>query len=118
MSKLSGEYAGQEQKEQAPQERASEMLRLPPKLVQVVQSRKVWAGVIGLVTTGVLWALGEIDGAKAVEALSWVLGIFIGSVALEDGMTRFFGMLVYATASHEPEEAKANLPGEGKKEQG
>jgi hypothetical protein len=70
-----------------------EEIRLHPKLAQVMESRKVWAGVLGLVVTLALWWLGEIDGARAVEALTWVLGIFIGSVALEDGLTRFFGTL-------------------------
>lgn len=67
--------------------------KVPPKLAQVLGSRKVWAGVIGMAATLTLWWLGEIDGARAVEALTWVLGIFIGSVALEDGMARLFGVL-------------------------
>jgi hypothetical protein len=69
--------------------------RLAPqsKLKQVVESRKAWAGVIGMVTTLALWWMGEIDGARATEAMTWVLGIFIGSVALEDGMARLFGSL-------------------------
>ena len=66
------------------------------KWAQVLASRKVWAGALGLVATLGLWWLGEIDGARAVEAMTWVLGIFIGSVALEDGMTRLFGTLMHA----------------------
>ena len=73
--------------------REDEAGRLPVKVRQVLASRKVWAGVMGLVVTLALWALGEIDGARAVEALTWVLGIFIGAVALEDGMTRLFNTL-------------------------
>jgi hypothetical protein len=53
---------------------------------QMLYSRKVWAGLLGLVITMGLWALGEIDGAQAVAALAWVLGIFIGAVAVEDGL--------------------------------
>lgn len=67
---------------------------LPSKARQVVASRKVWAGGLGLVVTLTLWGLGEIDGARAVDAMTWVLGVFIGAVALEDGMTRFFGTLI------------------------
>jgi hypothetical protein len=74
-------------------------LGLHPKLMQVLQSRKVWAGLMGLGSTLGLWWLGEIDGARAVEALTWVLGIFIGSVALEDGMTHLFGTLAHAVAT-------------------
>ncbi|MCC6455891.1 MAG: hypothetical protein IT328_13145 [Caldilineaceae bacterium] len=76
-------------------------IRLHPKLAGVLQSRKVWAGVIGVAATLLLWWLGEIDGARAVEALTWVLGIFIGSVAFEDGMTRLFSTLVHAVAVQE-----------------
>jgi hypothetical protein len=76
-------------------------IRLHPKLAGAFQSRKVWAGVIGMATTGLLWWLGEIDGTRAVEALTWVLGIFIGSVAFEDGMTRLFSTLVHAVAIQE-----------------
>jgi hypothetical protein len=72
---------------------------LPPKVMQIMESRKVWAGVIGMATTLTLWWLGEIDGARAVEAMTWVLGIFIGSVALEDGMTRLFSSLAHSVAS-------------------
>lgn len=53
---------------------------------QVVASRKVWAGLLGLVITLGLWGLGEIDGAQAVAAMAWVLGIFMGAVAVEDGL--------------------------------
>ena len=83
-------------------------MRLPPKVVQVVESRKVWAGVIGLVTTLTLWWAGEVDGSRAVEAMTWVLGIFIGSVALEDGMTRLFASLASAVATHETDGASDN----------
>ena len=71
-------------------------VKLPSKMQQVTESRKVWAGALGLVVTLTLWWLGEIDGARAVEAMTWVLGVFIGAVALEDGMTRFFGTLAHA----------------------
>lgn len=73
---------------------------VPPKLQQVLQSRKVWAGILGLAITLTLWGLGEIDGPRAIEAIGWVLGIFIGSVALEDGMTRLFGTLAQAVAAN------------------
>src|SRR5690606_34501602 len=75
-------------------------VKLPRKLAQVMASRKVWAGALGSVATLGLWGLGEIDGARAVEALTWVLGIFIGSVALEDGLTRLLGALAQPLESH------------------
>ncbi len=59
---------------------------LAVKWRQLLYSRKAWAGLLGLVITLGLWALGEIDGAQAVAALTWVLGIFMGAVAVEDGL--------------------------------
>lgn len=59
---------------------------LPPKLRQVLQSRKVWAGLLALGVTLGLWQLGELDGVEVVEAMTWVVGIFMGAVALEDGL--------------------------------
>jgi hypothetical protein len=73
-----------------------EVQTLQPKLQQVIESRKAWASVLGLVTTLALWWMGEIDGARAVEAMTWMLGIFIGSVALEDGIARLFASLAGA----------------------
>jgi hypothetical protein len=81
-------------------ERELPLQGIHPKAMQVVQSRKVWAGVIGLVATLGLWWVGEIDAARAVEALTWVLGIFIGSVALEDGMTRLFSTLAHTVTTN------------------
>jgi hypothetical protein len=68
-------------------------VRMKSKGRQVLESRKAWAGLIGVGATAALWWMGEIDGARAVEAMGWVLGIFIGSVALEDGMARLFASL-------------------------
>ncbi len=92
-------YTGTSKEKEGGKERKTDAMAaigLHPKLMQVLQSRKVWAGLMGLGSTLGLWWLGEIDGPRAVEALTWVLGIFIGSVALEDGMTRLFGTLAHA----------------------
>lgn len=70
-----------------------------PKVVRLLQSRKAWAGTLGLVLTLGLWALGEIGAAQAVEAMTWVLGIFIGAVALEDGLGRLLHSLAGAVTS-------------------
>jgi hypothetical protein len=57
-----------------------------PKWRLVLQSRKVWAGLLALGLTLGLWHLGELEGAEVVEAMTWVVGIFMGAVALEDGL--------------------------------
>jgi hypothetical protein len=80
---------------------AGAALKLHPKLVGVLESRKAWAGAIGMVTTLTLWSMGEVSGERAVEALMWILGIFIGSVALEDGMSRLFHTLASGTLASE-----------------
>jgi hypothetical protein len=63
-----------------------------------------------------LWWLGEIDGTRAVEALTWVLGIFIGSVAFEDGMTRLFSTLAQAVATEDQSGVAATRSGKGQKQ--
>lgn len=97
-------------------EEQGERMRLPRKVAQVVESRKVWAGVIGVVSTLALWWLGEIDGAQALEAMTWVLGIFMGSVALEDGMAQLFRSLAHGVMSREAAGVKHSGRGEGKTE--
>ncbi len=62
-----------------------------PKWRQVLQSRKVWAGLLALALTLALWLLGELEGAEVVEAVTWVVGIFMGAVALEDGLRGLLG---------------------------
>lgn len=75
---------------------------LGAKWRQVVTSRKVWAGLLGTVITLGLWALGEIDGAQAVAALAWVLGIFIGAVAVEDGLRNVLSGVVEPVTERSP----------------
>jgi hypothetical protein len=76
--------------------------RVEEKWRQVVRSRKVWAGLIGLGVTLGLWALGEIDGPATVEALTWVVSIFIGAVALEDGLAQLIRGLAAALIAQTP----------------
>jgi hypothetical protein len=120
MSDLNQLESEQEAKEQKQEGEALRLhpgeIGLPPKLVGVLQSRKVWAGVMGLATTLLLWWLGEIDGTRAVEALTWVLGIFIGSVAFEDGMTRLFSTLAQAVATEDQSGVAATRSGKGQKQ--
>ena len=87
---------------------------------QVVQSRKVWAGLIGLAATLGLWWLGEIDGRVAVEALTWVVSIFIGAVAVEDGLAQLIrglaaALIAQTPAPYIPDEADGD-PSEAKRD--
>ena len=47
----------------------------------------------GLALTLLLRQMGEIDGRQAVEAVTWIVSVFMGAVALEDGLRNVFGAL-------------------------
>lgn len=70
-----------------------------PKWRQVLQSRKVWAGLLALVISGLLWWQGLIGAEQFSQAVVIVVGIFMGSVALEDGLSAVF--LVWAARERE-----------------
>ncbi len=76
------------------------------KWTQTVQSRKVWAGLLALAVTLLLRQLGEIDGPQTVEAVTWIVGIFMGAVALEDGLRNVFSTLARLPAPPVGPEAK------------
>ena len=68
------------------------------KLTRVLQSRKVWASLIALGVTILLWRMGEIDGHQFATAIETITGVFVGAVALEDGLSNVFQIWV-----HEPD---------------
>ncbi len=59
------------------------------KILWVLRSRKFWASLIGLVSV-ILVALGyaELPEEKIIDAIVTIIGIYVGSVAFEDGMAR------------------------------
>lgn len=59
------------------------------KLMQVLQSRKVWASAIALLIAVALYWADQITGAQLTWASAIIAGIFTGSVALEDGLARW-----------------------------
>lgn len=59
------------------------------KLVALLQSRKFWASVIGiLVSLGFKAANPDTDSETIVNAIMVIVSVFVGSVALEDGLTK------------------------------
>lgn len=57
------------------------------KLVALLKSRKFWATLIGLIT---IMGYGNYHGVppeKIVDAIMVLVGIFTGSVAVEDGLS-------------------------------
>ena len=70
------------------------------KWEQVLKSRKAWASLIALGVTLALYQMGEINAAQFASALTTLTGIFVGSVALEDGLSNI--MHVWMTDPNTP----------------
>jgi hypothetical protein len=64
------------------------------KLEALLRSRKFWATNIALTVALVMFRAGEINGQQLVNALTVATGIYVGSTALEDGLTNLLGILV------------------------
>lgn len=56
------------------------------KLQQLVRSRKAWATAIALGVSIVLWRMGEISGSQLATVTGIAASVYVGSVALEDGL--------------------------------
>lgn len=56
------------------------------KLKALLRSRRFWTCVAATAVTGVLYSMGEIDGGQFTSAVTLIAGIYIGSVAIEDGL--------------------------------
>ena len=57
-----------------------------PKLEQLLQSRKFWTATLILAASLGLWELGEISGEQLAACMVVSGSIYMGSVALEDGL--------------------------------
>jgi len=62
----------------------------PSKLDRLLHSRKFWAATIAVMTTVGLYALGELTADQFALSLTWIAAIYIGSVSVEDGLSRLF----------------------------
>lgn len=58
------------------------------KLVWVLRSRKFWASIVGLVSVLlVAFGLPELPDETLINAIVTIIGIYVGSVAVEDGLS-------------------------------
>jgi len=63
---------------------------LPPaeagKMATLLRSRKFWATVTASAVSAYLYASGELSAESFASATALIAGIYVGSVALEDGL--------------------------------
>ncbi len=60
-------------------------------LQRLIGSSKAWvvlAAIIGIIVMNVY---GQIEGPRALEAITWMVGIWLGAVAVEDGASNLGG---------------------------
>lgn len=57
------------------------------KLQQIAGSRKAIATVVCIAITMALHAAGEIDASQTATAIGFSTGIFVGVIALEEGLS-------------------------------
>lgn len=58
------------------------------KLIAVLKSRKFWASVLGLLAVFGVSMFADIDSDKLIDAIMVIVAAFVGSTALEDGLSR------------------------------
>lgn len=58
------------------------------KAMELLQSRKFWASLIGLLATLGIGLVSDVEATKLIDAIMIIVGIFVGGTALEDGLTK------------------------------
>lgn len=58
-------------------------------LKALLQSRKFWLAVIGMIGAVIMFAQGGIDAQALTDAIVTLVGIVIGGIALEDAAKKF-----------------------------
>lgn len=56
------------------------------KVKTLMRSRRFWTCIAATTVTGLLYGFNEIDGQQFTHAVTLIASIYIGSVALEDGL--------------------------------
>lgn len=56
------------------------------KLISVLQSRKFYASLIGLLSVFGIYSGGAVESAELIDAILVIVSTFVASTALESGM--------------------------------
>jgi len=60
-------------------------------LQRLVGSSKAWVVLAAIVGIVVMNVTGRIEGTQALEAITWVVAVWLGAVAIEDGAHKMQG---------------------------
>lgn len=59
------------------------------KFIDLLQSRKFWASLLGILgTLGFKAVSPDVDSDTIINAIMVIVSVFVGSVALEDGLMK------------------------------